>query len=442
MTLGRIFRMGVLIGTVISCNEGNDTSPDTGGDTTTDSDSSSGKPSGECDVDAVMPSADELTEDLNLPDPFVKLDGNRITDKSEWGCRRQEILRLGYEFIYGEMPETPSEVSGTVSESSITVSVTEGESTSFNASVEMPSAGDTPYPAVIGFGGGFFGLNGDLKSILSSQGVAVINFDPYQVGEENGGGPGTQGSGGFYDVYGADHPAGLLTAWAWGVSRLIDVIEEDGELFDATRIGVAGCSRFGKAAFIAGAFDTRVALTVPIESGIGGTPALRLVPRIDNYSGSEQPKHAVSYQPWLSPSLFYQFVALKDGTPRLPIDTHEIMGLVAPRGLLILDNPSRDYPGLDINSAYVAAVAGSRIFEALGVSDNITYQGASGGHCAWRSRYTDPLIANIEKFLLGDTSAATGTFETDREEVDAEDYIEWTVPELTGELDSAYENNR
>ena len=32
-------------------------------------------------------------------------------------------------------------------------------------------------------------------------------------------------------------------------------------------MGVTGCSRFGKGAFVIGAFDQRIALTMPIESG-------------------------------------------------------------------------------------------------------------------------------------------------------------------------------
>lgn len=56
------------------------------------------------------------------------------------------------------------------------------------------------------------------------------------------------------------HPTGP------GVSRMIDVIEASGaQIFVPTGIGVTGCSRSGKGAFIAGAFDERVALTIGHE---------------------------------------------------------------------------------------------------------------------------------------------------------------------------------
>ena len=52
--------------------------------------------------------------------------------------------------------------------------------------------------------------------------------------------------GKFYDLYGKDYPAGAMIAWAWAVSRIIDVMEADeGMQFNVSRIGVTACSRNG-----------------------------------------------------------------------------------------------------------------------------------------------------------------------------------------------------
>ena len=89
----------------------------------------------------------------------------------------------------------------------------------------------------------------------------------------------TNKQGAFYTIYGNTSSTGLLVAWAWGVSRIIDVIEQSGgSILKADAIGVTGCSRFGKGAFAIGAFDQRIALTMPIESGSGGAPIFRGIP--------------------------------------------------------------------------------------------------------------------------------------------------------------------
>src|SRR5689334_3584632 len=53
------------------------------------------------------------TADSKLPDPFKKLDGTRITTKSDWRCRREEIKKLAERYVYGEKPGKPASVTGT-----------------------------------------------------------------------------------------------------------------------------------------------------------------------------------------------------------------------------------------------------------------------------------------------------------------------------------------
>ncbi|WP_236644536.1 PE PGRS family protein [Sorangium cellulosum] len=374
-----------------------------------------------------MPSVASLTANAKLPDPFKKMDGTRIADKSEWACRREEILQQAYEFIYGDKP-VPAEgaVSGTVSDSRITVQVDDGGgSASFNLTVNMNGA-TAPAPAIIGYGG--------LSGMPVPRGVATITFSAV----ESTGGSGAK-NGPFYSAYGSDHPAGYLTAQAWQISRVLDVLEQNPGVIDPHRVGVTGCSRWGKGAFVAGALDNRIALTIPVESGLGGTVGLRLVEVLDSYSGSEWPYHSISYVRWLSEVALGQFTtgnnAGADNTNKLPVDMHEMMGLIAPRGLYIVDNPSTMYNGLDRNSAWVTANVGKMIFEALGVGDHMAYTGAGGSHCSWRSQYTASLNAMIDKFLLGKDATATGNFATDLpNKPNHLDHIDWTPPTLTGEL--------
>ena len=207
-------------------------------------------------------------------------------------------------------------------------------------------------------------------------GVATINFSAI----ESTGGSGAK-NGPFYTAYGSNHEAGYLTAQAWQISRVLDVLQQNPNIIDPKRVGVTGCSRWGKGAFVAGALDNRIALTIPVESGLGGTVGLRLVERLDTYSGAEWPYHGISYVRWLSAEALGQFTtgnsASADNTDKLPVDMHEMMGLIAPRGLYIVDNPSTMYNGLDRNTAWATAKVGQMVFEALGVGTHMAYQGAA-----------------------------------------------------------------
>src|SRR5262249_30734320 len=60
----------------------------------------------------------------------------------------------------------------------------------------------------------------------------------------------------FYPAY-AGYDWGLLRGWAWGVSRIVDYLENDPSI-DKSKLIVTGVSRNGKAALVAGAFDDRL----------------------------------------------------------------------------------------------------------------------------------------------------------------------------------------
>ena len=68
------------------------------------------------------------------------------------------------------------------------------------------------------------------ESFILEQGVAIIYYNHNELGKE--GKPeasrGLPNPGLFYDIYGGDHSAGLLMAWAWGASRLLDVLQASG----------------------------------------------------------------------------------------------------------------------------------------------------------------------------------------------------------------------
>lgn len=365
-----------------------------------------------------------ITANSNLPDPFTKMNGQRMTSKEEWVCRRQEIRKLLEKTVYGEMRVTPfSATTGTVSKTSISVNVSDnGKTASFTAGVDAPS-GNGPFPAMIIYGG----FGGPSASTLKNQGVAVITFDPAKGGEE-----GTSRSakkGAYYTLYGGGSNLGILAAQAWAVSRIIDVIQKsDGSVLKWDAIGVTGCSRYGKGSFVAGVFDQRIALTMPIESGTGGVPIMRSV----SNEAKQSLTSAYDEQPWLGDV----FSAFRNSPNTMPGDMHWAVAMVAPRGLLILDNPH--IANLGPRSAHLSAVAGGEVYKALGYGGNITYfsNSADGSHCTFQPEFSAPLTANINKFLKkqGTVTGGEPTI-TPRSGVTGNTaMINWTTPTLSGTL--------
>ncbi|GIF75258.1 glucuronyl esterase domain-containing protein [Asanoa siamensis] len=367
-----------------------------------------------------VPGSVSLTATSRLPDPFRTVDGARITSKSDWRCRRAEIKELAERYVYGDKPSKPASVTGTVSSSGITVNVTHnGRTASFSAGVQLPTTGGTgPFPAVIVVGG--FGAD---TATIRAAGAAVISYDPLAVGRE--GTPRNNKQGAFYTVYGATSSTGLLAAWAWGASRIIDVIEQSGgSVLRADALGVTGCSRYGKGAFAVGAFDQRIALTMPIESGSAGVPILRGIP---GESGAQPLSSAYGEQPWLGDA----FSAFTGNPNTLPIDMHSVVGMVAPRGLFIMENPAVDW--LAARSGSVAALGGAEVYKALGAGANISYWSdvRDGTHCASRAEWRTPLQQHIQKFLLK-TGNAAGVFRiSSRKAGNLADWRDWQTPTLT-----------
>lgn len=380
-------------------------------------------------VVGTLPEAAALSRIERLPDPFTKLDGTALTSIAEWRCRRQELLEQAERYIYGEKPPKPELVTGTVTADNVSVQVQhEGRSIQFNAQVVLPP-GEGPFPAIINLGLRR-GANPTTlgESLVLEQGVALIYYNHYDLGQE--GQPemsrGLPNPGLFYDLYGGEHSAGLLMAWAWGASRLLDVLQEaGGSIINPERVGVTGCSRNGKGAFTVGVFDERIALTIPQETSTGGLPAYRIV---DVTNGAERTNWNYFGLNWLS-NVFAPFV---ENATQLPIDSHALVAALAPRGLLVLDNPH--VAQFAAAPAHTAVLAGAEVYRALGAADNVSYVSdvANPDHCApSKPEYTQALVQSIAKFLKHEPGApgviragATGTG-------DLAAWRDWQTPALS-----------
>ena len=175
--------------------------------------------------------------------------------------------------------------------------------------------------------------------------------------------------GGVYALFGDSIDCGGLMAWAWCVSRTIDALETV-DTIDATKVVVTGHSRYGKAALVAGAFDERIAVTVPSHSGCGGAAPYRFI-----YGKSEQLQNIVGFAPyWFRPD-FNQF---RDRVPRLPVDQHLLLAMVAPRAVLQTEGTQDAWTNPE--GSQLTHLAGKKVYEFLKVADKISIRFRPVGH--------------------------------------------------------------
>jgi hypothetical protein len=363
-----------------------------------------------------MPAFGALTPVANLPDPFLMSSGSRITSRSDWRCRRAEIAAAIQSWETGTKPAPPSNLTATYSGGMLSVTVTQGaNSITLSTTITLPS-GAGPFPAIIGMDTG--GTGSLPSNIFTSRNIATMTFSSSQLTPQLPG----RGQGAIFSLY-PDATAGSMILWAWGVSRIIDGLEKTAPQthIDMSRLAVTGCSYAGKMALYAGAFDERIALTIPEESGGGGEAAWRVSATM---TGTEDLEHAQGTA-WYSSNLA-QFK--NADAPKLPFDQHELAAMVAPRALLTIGNPDIAY--LASESGYVSMKAATEVYKALGVPDRVGFSQVGGhSHCAFPTSQSADVAAFVDKFLVGNTSANTSIAKSPYT-TDLTKWITWSTPQL------------
>ncbi|MGC9365209.1 MAG: acetylxylan esterase [Fidelibacterota bacterium] len=157
---------------------------------------------------------------------------------------------------------------------------------------------------------------------------------------------------------------GTLAAWAWGVSRLIDYFETDNQV-DACMIGVTGHSRYGKAALVAMAYDTRLAISFPSCAGSLGTKMNRRHWGQDlENSVWEREYHWVAgnFIKWSGPLSVDSY--LPRNIEKCRVDAHSLLALCAPRPVFI--NAGSEDAWTDPYGIFLTCINATPAYELLG----------------------------------------------------------------------------
>jgi lysophospholipase L1-like esterase len=342
----------------------------------------------------------------DLPDALILKSGQSVTSAAQWWHgRRQEIVEAFEREVLGRVPPnapkvTWAETSTTdskagvfpVIEKQLVGHADNSSCPSINVDIAMtlvtPANAHGPVPVMMMFGSAAFlkrmadmmASRPNLKAMMGSDpasteqliaagwGYALI--DPGSIQPDNGAGL-TRGIIGLANKGQPRKPEdwGALRAWAWGASRGLDYLETD-KAVDARRIGIEGVSRFGKAALVTMAFDTRFAVVLVGSSGEGGAKPHRrnFGEAVENLTGSGE------YH-WMAGNfLRYGAAEASFGSRNagdLPVDSNELIALCAPRLTFISYGiPEKgDAKWLDQQGSFMATVAAGAAFRLLGAKD-------------------------------------------------------------------------
>ena len=335
-----------------------------------------------------------------LPDPLVFADGKPVTNAQDWSRRRVELLGLFAKDVYGQTPDLPASTRYTVFETNQHAL----GGTAIRKQVHIyflprkkgrhedlllytPAGAKGPVPVILALN-----FRGN-QAVISDPGVKLaMLWDPKthkraRATKQSRGSDSTfevnkvlAGGYGFATIYyqdiepdfaggwkygirplflkrGQSEPApgdwGAIGAWAYGLSRAMDYLEHDKNV-DAHRVAIMGHSRLGKTVLWAGAQDTRFAMVLANCSGEGGAALMRR-----NY-GETIPSMMIHFPFWFCGNL----KKYADHINNLPVDSHELIALIAPRPVYITSAEKDQWA--DPRGMFLAAVAAGKVYRLLG----------------------------------------------------------------------------
>ncbi len=311
-----------------------------------------------------------------LPALLRTNDGRRVdTPDLWWKVRRPELLEEFASQIYGRIPSrTPAvtwraDAPAKASDGSVTTHWTglidnrayPRATPQIDLSLTLPPGRRGPVPVIVVIDGGFHfpGYHPPPgptpRDLVLARGWAYAVFTTEPLQQDSGAGL-RAGIIGLVNCGAARKPDdwGVLAAWSWGLSRSADLLQRLPAI-DGHALGLEGHSRWGKAALLAAALDSRWTAVYSSCSGECGAKLHRhdVGESVDNVCGPSE------YH-WMAGN-FLKYAGHWD---RLPVDQHELIALVAPRALLVTGGTEDQWS--DPVGEFQACVAASPVYRLLG----------------------------------------------------------------------------
>jgi hypothetical protein len=322
-----------------------------------------------------------------LPDPLVLAGGGPVRDPGTWrNQRRAELIRLYETEIFGRVPASAPKVTwetaGTDPKAREGAAILkrligrigdQPDGPRMNVNLYTPSSAKGPVPIIliVNFAGNSTGAPGTARGatgagtdppvaseiIARGWGYATLGYQDIQPDRAN---TFNQGVIGVALGPGQTSPApdewGSISAWAWGVSRIIDYFETDPSV-DATQIALQGFSRIGKTALWAAAKDERIKVVFSACAGEMGSALSR------RDFGETVDDMAQNF-PWQFAGNFQKYVGRWN---EMPVDAHMLIALSAPRAVFLTGGTKDQWA--DPKGEFLAAVAAGPVYKLLGKKD-------------------------------------------------------------------------
>ncbi len=317
-----------------------------------------------------------------LPDPLTFNNGSPVKTAAQWRKRRAEIVELFDREVYGRRPKNIPKVTWTVAKT------TEGKAgnvavitkqlvgradnsgypalnVTILATLSTPKDATHPVPVVLMFGNGGTAPEGvptttpctipgtpprgglppnaaaaagrgapppnpnappSAQEQIAMRGWGYATVTTASIQADNGQGL-TCGIIGLVNKGQARSldDWGVLSAWGWGMSKVLDYFETD-KAVDAKKVAVQGHSRDGKAALVALAYDERFLTGFISSSGQSGAKLHRR-----KYGEAIENIAAANEYHWMAGN-YLKYAGRWD---TLPVDSHELVALVAPRPVFL-----------------------------------------------------------------------------------------------------------
>ena len=377
----------------------------------------------------------------NLPDPLILKNGKKITTAIDWWNEARPAVVEDFDReIYGRLPKNIPVVKWVVKNTTeeqagdypvitkkiighVDNSIYPAISVDIELNVTTPANAKDAVPIIVEFSFAFppgfrpqqQTSEPSWREQLLAKGWGYATLIPTTIQADNGAGL-KQGIIGLVNKGNTRKPDdwGALRAWAWGASRAMDYFETDSNV-DEKQVGITGHSRYGKAAIVAMAYDPRIAIGFISSSGEGGVKLHRrnVGEIVENVAGAGE------YH-WMAGNFIKYAGPLT--WDDLPVDSHELVALCAPRPVFISSGDKGD-GWVDARGMFMAGVAAGPVYKLLGKRDlgtsefpqvetglmrgDIAFRQHSGGHTPrpnWPTfiEFADRYIGVVEKDALKD----------------------------------------